>query len=354
MSKRIKSNNFGYIQFFNNLQNQKQTQTQTQTQNDNNADTLTELQEINFGIRNELTMKPFIEAIPNYQHFFITISPECGAQLKNTKDGLCMECDYSEGDLDQYILLNVPSESSLYFDSIIYENTIQAKTILHLFESFKYILSGIQLLNKQGITHFDIRPTNIVIDPKTQTPRIIHFKKAISIGNVSINEIKPYFDVSKHSIHDCEIWPLEVCAIYYFIWLTADIPKTSLFTLDDRKAIIELHLKTNNMHYLFTESQYKDYEKSCQEYLQLFETQTRENIIREAFKYWETWDIYSTSYMYYNICKILMEKTKDTYFLFILQSWITILHKNMNPNPALRLSLIETKTKINHILYMKK
>ena len=95
------------------------------------------------------------------------------------------------------------------------------------------------------------------------------------------------------------------------------------------------------------------YEKFCQEYLLLFETQTRENIIREAFKYWETWDIYSTSYMYYNICKILMEKTKDTYFLFILQSWITILYKNMNPNPALRLSLIETKTKINHILYMK-
>ena len=45
-------------------------------------------QEINFGIRNELTIKPFIEAIPNYQHFFITISPECGAQLKKTKDGL--------------------------------------------------------------------------------------------------------------------------------------------------------------------------------------------------------------------------------------------------------------------------
>ena len=68
MSKRIKSNNFGYIHILNNLKNQPQQP----TQNDNNDDTLTELQEINFGIKNELTMKPFIESIPNYQHFFIT------------------------------------------------------------------------------------------------------------------------------------------------------------------------------------------------------------------------------------------------------------------------------------------
>ena len=338
MSKKIKKNFFGNIFF-------------SKKQKKPNED-ITELQEINFQIRNELTIKKIVESILNYHFFFITISPDCDVQLKKTKYGLFIDNDYNKDTTtEQYILLNLPSDSKLYFDSFIYENCLLPKHVLYLFESFNYILSAIKLLHKNNILHFDIRPTNILLDQHTQTPRIIHFKKSISIENVSIQEIKPYFYATDYSIENYEIWPLEVYIIYYFLWLTNDSLLNGICSKKNISEIIELYVKTNKLNTIYSETQLNKLKQESNEYLLTFENSKKENIIKELFDYWNSWDLYCFSYMYCNICNILILKTKNTYFISILNSYLTILRKNLHPNPKKRLSLAETKTKINHILY---
>ncbi len=341
MSKKIKQQFFGNI-FFSEKKKEKE--------NCKNED-MTELQEINFQIRNELTMKKLVESISNYEYFFRTISPECDAQLKKTEQGLFIDNDYVEGVDEQYILLNIPSDSKLYFDSFIYETKPSSKNILHLIESFRYILSAITLLQKEGIAHFDIRPTNIVLDPLTQTPRIVHFKKSISIAHVSIQELKPYFYATDQSIQAYEIWTLEVYVIYYFLWLTNDPLHTSICSKDNIAEIIEMYMKSNKLNTIYTESQLNELKHECHQYLSTFENWKRDNVIKKMFDYWKSWDLYSFSYMYCNICNILLLKTTNAYFISILKSYLTVLCKNLHPNPKKRLSLIETQTKINHILY---
>lgn len=338
MSKKIKQQFFGNIFF-------------SKKKKNCNDEEITELQKINFQIKNELTIKKLLESISNYECFFKTISPECDAKLKKTEQGLVLHNDYIEDVDKQYILLNIPSDSKLYFDSFICKTTPLSKNMLHLIESFRYILSAITVLQEKNIVHFDIRPTNIVLDSLTQTPRIVHFKKSISTANISIQELKPYFYASKHFIQTYEIWTLEAYVIYYFLWLTNDPLDTSICSKDNIIEIIEMYMKTNKLNTIYTESQLNDLKQECTQYLLIFENFKRDKVIKIMFDYWNTWDLYSFSYMYCNICNILLLKTTNTYFISILKSYLTILYNNLHPNPKKRLSLIETQTKINHILY---
>ena len=340
MTKKIKQPFFGNI-FFHTKQNTKQNQD------------ITQLQKIDFYVRNEITMKKLIESILNYDSFFKTISPEGEAQLKKTKHGLFIDNDYAEGVDDQYILLNIPSESQLYFDSFIFEPNMSSKHILHLFESFHYIATAIEILYKQGIIHFDIRPTHIMIDSNTHTPRIAHFKKSIAIGHVTLEKLKPYFKTTAFSIKNNEIWPLEVYAIHYFLWISPVTKQENSFvcTKQDIDAIIQLYIQTNKLHSIYSETQLNQLNQQCCDFLLKFESFKKETIIKQLFNNWKSWDLYSISYMYCNICNILCLKTKNAYFIFILKSFFSILCENLHPNPKKRLSLAETQTKINHILF---
>lgn len=374
------------------------------------SDFISKIQKEDINSQIEKFMGNLIQKIPNYNMFYAPVISECPIDLTKLREGDIQECNIfqKKGIHKKFILQKIPyikGKSFLenFFNTKNYHNKKQ-ETLLSLYDSFPYLLIGIQKLYQFGIIHYDIKKENIMFDLERNIPIIIDFglsfhipshiyknKEAIHIDNNLTNtkvdsDINDNIDTNmdmdinsnmkmnvinyeKNILHqkqmnididmnnidfnnlnkyfyiyapDYYLWCPEIHFINYLLHVNKNPSKTEINNIVNEIIDKSYLKKIVSKDFLII---YKDFLSS---YLFQFEGQNWKSIIVELFKHYKKWDSFSLCYMYIRIIyNILKQSTIDFIDYLknnnetILMDFVILLMDGLHPNPNIRSSVYE-------------
>ncbi len=303
----------------------------------------TKLQQDNFAAHNEYEIGMIIKKIPLFSYNFVPIMQMCNINLAEISKREIEQCKAVENKTDKkFVVMKMNYIDKMDFYNFLTNKSENKKQIISsLFDSYIFLLNNLETLEKNKIVHFDLKMQNIIINKITKTPLIIDFGLSIPIDRLNINNYSNYFYIYKVSYY---IWPLEVHVINYLIHIENSL------THDNLLSITTEYVKNNSGLQLFSpifKQKFIDLAfKSFEKYI----GKSKEIIIKDLIKYWNTWDNYSLSILYL----ILINFISSYGFIGnkLITSFSNLLLYNIHPNPERRKKIKDTKKIFNELFYL--
>lgn len=269
-------------------------------------------------IERDIAISESIVKIPNYlQYFFPIVSYKklfLSQQLENSGDFIPIQ---NEQPFYKIVLAN----------PLLYTNNYPV-TVINVLYSLQYLLKSIQILIAHKIAHLNLVEDSIM-HTKNLVPHIQNFSSSYTFPMT--NEERKSFQASTHA-H----LPLEVFAISF-------INNKNLSSLSD-KNIDDIVAEYYGSLSCFTEDILNRLKESATEFLRVFRNKVLDDILDGLFSFWNTWDCYSLSLLYYNILGTLEQSS------FVVQLR-NLLIENMDSMAEKRNSIQETMDKITKIIH---
>lgn len=212
---------------------------------DQNNDYITKIQKEKGTSAKEAELGKKIQTIPSYAEYFAPIIDTCPIQLVSIKTDAIDKCDFIKK-------LENPHNPNTYFESnrikYVGKDTLADKlveqfekrpaTFLETFmESYVTLLEGIQLLNENGIIHFDLKENNIMCRDKGGRPIIIDFGLSIDKSTINDEQTISYFSSFFVYSPDYEVWCIDIAFLTYMTnelnaeWFKQKIIKEQIDTI---------------------------------------------------------------------------------------------------------------------------
>lgn len=397
---------------------------------------ITKLQKKNFTSQNEAAIGEMIQNIPYYNLYFAPIVKHCDIRLASIRADYVKDCDVISGsdsradaqfeiqkiehidgmDLQDYLLQDGYDSGDIALTSTAQdaaedatedtEDADDANASNHhksaaepesvsfnmkrrvfsvLFDCYYYLLSGVELLIRNRVVHFDLKYNNVFVKRKTGTPIILDFGLSIDVdallkvpfsekgekggkgdgrnGTAATDDsnflYRQYFyDYGP----DYYVWPIEVHVINYLLHKAEVLDEEALNTLSHE------YVYSNRGLVRFSDEFRSRFVHLCRKAYAPYIGKPRADVINELVKYWNTWDNYSLSIMFLGIFfKIVgfgggddgsnTSNSNDgsgAYFvrneLFIHFTQLLLL--NVHPNPARRLDILTTIQEYTQMFYI--
>ena len=268
---------------------------------------------------NEVDIGDIVKKIKDYNLFFIPVDTYCNVDIEKIKLDDMSKCDITKNKKEQYMLLRMPYVRSDKFGS---------QNMKYVIRTYDYLLNSINKLLKAGVVHFDLKSENILYDRTLEVPLIIDFGISIPLKNI---DYKQHFYVHSPSYY---IWPLEAHLI------------TLIVNHNDReedsiKYMVETFVKNNRALQRYSKSFLEKYKKSCYSFIDRILSFPKNEQLTVLTSYMNTWDNYAISIMY---LQMINPVNNDFY-----KKLVTLLTLNIHPDPEKRLTIIETKDKLQRI-----
>ena len=313
---------------------------------------------------NEYLIGKIIKRIKLYEYYYAPVTNMCSINLakidkrerdmckvirnRNSKGpgmGMGLGLDTSSSSLDSttsYAIMKIPFiENISIIDYFTHPDTDKKEILTYILYSYDYLLQNIETLNKNGIIHFDLKLSNILIEKSKKIPIIIDFGLSIPFDDIRPETHKKYFYSYSPSYY---IWCIEIHIICYLVKVNPILTKDALTKLIDEYVQSNIGLK------IFSDTFVRRFRDTAIEYYTKHVVNTgatRDEIIKKLLKYIRTWDSYSLSLMF--LCFIQFISLSGFIHNKLIIEFSKVLLLNFHPNPEKRLSFDETKKKYNAI-----
>ena len=306
---------------------------------------------------NEYLIGKIIKRIKLYEYYYAPVTNMCSinlAKIDKRERDMCKIIRnrnskgpglYTPSSLEStssYAVMKIPFiENISIIDYFTHPDTDKKEILTYILYSYDYLLQNIETLNKNGIIHFDLKLSNILIEKSKKIPIIIDFGLSIPLDDIRPETYKKYFYAYSPSYY---IWCIEIHIICYLVKVNPVLTKDALVDL------INEYVKNNIGLKIFSDTFVRHFRDTAVDYYtkHIIDTgATRDEIIKNLLQYIPTWDTYSLSLMF--LCFIQFISFHGFIHNKLIIEFSKVLLLNFHPNPEKRLSFDETKKKYNAI-----
>jgi len=378
----------------------------------NKRKTITKIQEINFLSKNELEIGLYIKKhIKNYKHFFAPVIKACIVKFQTVEKSQLdlQKCDifekYREENRDSlkedskhhhlkkaikqdYHLMHVyyiENKTMAYYYG---DYTNYSNFVISLLNHFALLLNSVSLLNQHKIVHNDLHLNNIVINLKTGKPIIIDFGMAFNMNKCyKLNKNYIDFVYLKHFTFDYRVdhrmyfYNIEKRFISFIIYNKSEQFQSDIYDNNAINVLTKINVDSfindcytslvnyENISVLFNENELSEYKKTLEDFYYEFLDKTNYPKYNSIVKYLLDFvyiynDFYSLAINFIDLCqdegkRILLENLasdndKEENYKILIDFFIQLYKKVLHPDPAMRLTLVETFEIYNFIVnYIK-
>jgi serine/threonine protein kinase len=283
-----------------------------------------------FQTKNEIEIGKMLEEIKNGELFFSGINSASNINIAKINKKLASPCDMLKNyKSDQFILMRIKYIGKNNFQEYFLNLQDNKNAFLYLIETYKRLLSGIDILNKNRLVHFDLKDNNIMFSESKVIPIIIDFGLSIRLDDAK-NNLDKYFYIYAP---DYYYWPLEVHYLNFLINIDTNP------TDDDIRTMAIMYVKNNTvLENYFSINFRKKYLKECLKVLE--KLRKTKNVIDKILEKANTWDNYTLSLLYLKYLSFF----NPTGFVKnpFTSNFCELLLYNIHPNPDKRKTAEET------------
>ena len=312
---------------------------------------------------NEYLIGKIVKKIKLYEYYYAPVINMCSinlAKIDKRERDMCKiirDKKYSEMGMgmgtetgigadtisaSSYAIMKIPFiENISIIEYFTHPDTEKKEILTYIFYSYDYLLRNIETLNKNGIIHFDLKLSNLLIEKSKKIPIIIDFGLSIPIDDIRPETYKKYFYAYSPSYY---VWCIEIHIICYLVKVNPVLTKDAL------KELIDKYVQSNIGLKIFSDTFVQRFRDTALDYYKkhlVDSGASKDEIIKKLLKYIQTWDSYSLSLMF--LCFIQFISFHGFIHNKLIIEFSKVLLLNFHPNPEKRLSFDETKKKYNAI-----
>lgn len=305
----------------------------------------------------------------NLKLLFAPIEKTCNINVNKIEDGEKQQCNVFKKSKKKYINMKIRFVDKLtFFDYMKMEDKNNSFNIF--IDNYNYLLESINKLNEINIVHMDLKGNNILMNTVKNIPIIIDFGLSIDVNKLlsvpfTNNATKPEQNLikinnktqfNKDYLKECfyvygpdyYVWCPEIHYINYLMNVKSNPDKR------DIKNIVNDIIKNDKiMKRVYNKKTIKQYEKDMYDYLVKFYNIPKYEAIRELFKHYHSWDLYSLTLIFLRILGYIKNINNNIYKSKFFKTMSKLFLKNINPNPEKRLTVKQNKDTIIKYFYKK-
>ncbi len=287
--------------------------------------------------KNEVVIGNKIQTIPSYKLYFAPIIKSCDVGMSKINTNILSKCSIYEKfkhdtDLSLFKLnyiKNVELQDQLLKGS-------KKEAIASFCDIYRHILTGIELLGKKNIVHFDIKKENIIYDTTRSLPIIIDFGLSFVFDkSTKLDDL--YSNVFYVVAPEYYLWPLEV----HFANSIMNVGDVVNLTVEEVKSLCDKYISNCKGFEIFSDSFKTKYLESSFAFLSKYIGRKRKDVLKEIIGFSKTWDNYAVGIMSMRLLGNMFSRG------FVYNETIInisqVLLETCNPNPTRRISVSETK-----------
>lgn len=300
---------------------------------------VTKIQENNFNAQNESRIGELIEELKNYKVYFLPVINSCDIDIRKIDNSVISKCEIIKKNR-KYISMDIDYINTVDYASVLLNSTSK-RILMQLYQTYKYILDALKLLAEKSIVHYDLKMDNMLFVKETKQPRIIDFGISIPMEEVTESNMHDYFYVFAPEYY---IWCIEINMINYLIH-----KNKGQLTENEMKMVIDLSVHNNPLLISKGNETIEEYKGQAYEYYTQFVGMKSNEIIKKLKVHYKTWDNYSLSILLFSLIDKLFDRVEDknAYILGLER----LMLRNIHPDPEKRLSLDDTSSKLDEVLY---
>lgn len=258
--------------------------------------------------KSEVEVSEMIRQIKNYERYFSPVLESCTASLAEIHKSDIEKCKLVKDPEAKYfttkvryIVGNTMDEYIEKFTSLSKSKTSspkrQQEKIIYMCE---YLEKGAKVLNKNGIVHFDLKESNVIVD-ETDRPIIIDFGLSIILKKLTTQkdfaDAFYYFTYEKAEMR-YEPWCVEIALLSYF---SQQCDFEEVMSKEDADKAIEIAvnyidgvlLREPTDSNFIIEADVKEYKERKQKTITKFVGKKVKELVNELMKTYDKWDKYA-------------------------------------------------------------
>lgn len=315
---------------------------ETKIQDVQNTSSMTKVVPIDYYIENEIVnVKKIKQSIHCNKDFFYLFDNVERIHIGHMDENIYNLKQVNKIKDDDSFLFAFEGKKLTYMETYLQSLTTPKKYIYILIEFFKQINRALQLLVSNKIVYNHINIHSIVVDT-TETPLLCNFKLSIDVTKTHLVENL------KHLFIDYDPsylpWSPELHILSYL--LSKKVESLSLFNIEN---ILTNCIEENYILQTFGPSIVNNLKEKGLSYFKKYVNKPLDFIIQDIVQYWHTWDNYALSILYLQLLIGIHKKIKknNKFIIFFMK----LLVKNISIDPNSRLSLEDTFTEFDTLLY---
>ena len=280
----------------------------------------------NFFSVNEIKICDKIRKISNYLNYYNIISQNSFISVGEMNEKVLETIELANVDNNQkYLLFEYNYKRNTDFEDFLYNLPTPKLFIFHVLDSYKYLLTSLNILQNNNICFFNLSSKNIIFN-KNLNPILDNFEKSLITNNVSN---QTYFVNIIKEINDFTYKPIEIHLLFYIIANEEERLSYSLMEI-----ICDNYIKNMSILSFFPENYKNSFKNQCICFLEKYINKSQKEIIDDIILYCHKWDNYELSVLYLHIFGNIIRvfSLKETFVNKIIFSLI----KNINPDPLKR------------------
>lgn len=293
----------------------------------------------NFFVSNELTNIKKIEQIKDFKKYYYICENTSELLITEIDENVnYLKCNNKNTRLDNSLLLKYEEKELINLKTYLKSSLSSPRIyILNLINNYQKLLKSINLLNKNQIVHNFINLDSVKIN--SLEPIITNFSFSIDVSKE--------FNIINHFLIEYDPtyieWPLEFHVLSFL--QTNKLNSLSNFNIEN---IINNVFDNQYILKTFGENFVSSYKIDALDYFKKYVNWNYDDILKDIFEFYKTWDNYALSIMYLRILIDLHKSVKNKNKFIIL--FMKLLVYNINSNPSKRHSIDLTLNKFESIL----
>jgi len=318
---------------------------------------IVKIQKYTPGAKREDDIGKLIRKIPKYSLYFAPILQTSVITLGEVDDNEIKKCTIVTGEENiksRYVTNRIRYAGKYSLGDFIL-NTFEKTPKLFLrtfFATYFDMLYTVNLLNTNGMIHFDLKENNVMYDETHERPVLIDFGMSLIVGQIEPKMYREFFFTYGY---DYPPWCFEISIISYAVnKLSGDLDKEIVSENEVNKLCdnfsninpIFLNDGATGHHDIFSDAERTAYNQKLKEYMRPFIGTTWSSTVQTNLKTIQTWDIYAVHVMFLLLLfhVHIDEYNNETFTL--IQNFVRKLKREISAIPTERKSYADIKDEL--------
>jgi serine/threonine protein kinase len=243
--------------------------------------------------QNEIAISNKIKKIKRFANYFSPIISHCKLDLAEISETEINKCDFIRE--NPYKRKNYMTTKTFFikgkdYSDYLKENDHSAQFVVEIYNKLIIIINK---LAAQGICHFDLKTSNLIIKLDTLQPIVIDFGISIIIDEVKTE--KQYKDAFYIYSTDYLPWSIDIVVMSYLVqkYSTFDSLITEMDIQEIKKII---NIKTDEIAAII-DVQTMEYRMTKYQQFTTYRNKKVREVVEELKRHYKEWDIYSIAIM---------------------------------------------------------
>jgi serine/threonine protein kinase len=319
--------------------------------------TLIKIQRYTDEAKREEEIGKILKRIKKYQLYFAPILKTrvvSLGEIDNDEIKKCTLVTNSPSTVQKYVTNKIKYVGQYTLGNYILETlTKKPRQFLRtFFGAYFDTLFSINLLNKNGLIHFDLKENNVMYDEQHHRPVLIDFGLSIITSQLNPNTYSEFFFTYGY---DYPPWCFEISVITYAIEEYGANFEKELLTAEQVEKLCNNFTNINPIffndgetghHDIFSDNERIEYNKKLKAYLQPFTGGSWKVVIDANLQYINNWDIYAVHVMFLLLLYHIHIYEYNTDEFPFIKSFIDKLKREICASPSERKSYEEISAEL--------